>query len=123
MKKSVMKRWVKALRSGEYLQTKEYLASQDEKGNDSFCCLGVLCNIMQEETGKLVVTKDLRNKYSFDNEGSTLPKSVINWSGLRNSQGHFRDNYDKSQELTALNDEGKSFKEIANIIEKNYEKL
>lgn len=40
MKKSIMTKWVKALRSGEYKQGFGYLCNE---GNH--CCLGVLCEI------------------------------------------------------------------------------
>lgn len=33
----VKKKWIKALRSGEYEQTQEYLATEE-----GYCCLGVL---------------------------------------------------------------------------------
>lgn len=43
MKKELKERWVAALRSGEYKQTREYLC--DEQG---WCCLGVLCNLVDK---------------------------------------------------------------------------
>ena len=36
-----LKKWIAALRSGKYSQTKEYL--QDSRG---YCCLGVACEIL-----------------------------------------------------------------------------
>ena len=40
------KKWVKALRSGEFEQGTGYL----RKG-DKFCCLGVACAVYQDEVG------------------------------------------------------------------------
>lgn len=41
MNKAFKKKWVKALRSGEYEQTQNRLCD----GNGGMCCLGVLCDI------------------------------------------------------------------------------
>lgn len=43
MKSELKERWIAALRSGEYKQTREYLC--DEQG---WCCLGVLCNLVDK---------------------------------------------------------------------------
>ena len=39
------KRWVEALRSGEYSQGDSYLMSPIANGEDLYCCLGVACDI------------------------------------------------------------------------------
>ena len=49
--KKEMKKWIKALRSGDYDQTKKCL--QDEKG---YCCLGVACEVL--------IPKSKQQKYS-----------------------------------------------------------
>ena len=41
MNQEIKKKWLKALRSGGYKQTRGKLKSR----NGSFCCLGVLCDI------------------------------------------------------------------------------
>lgn len=41
MKKEIADKWVAALRSGNYKQTTGML----NRNNESFCCLGVLCEI------------------------------------------------------------------------------
>jgi len=41
---SLLNKWVKALRSGNYRQSTGYLRSEDEKGY-KYCCLGALCDI------------------------------------------------------------------------------
>lgn len=49
MKKSDVKKWVKALRSGGYQQGKENLCKEDEiSGDCDYCCLGVACDILIE---------------------------------------------------------------------------
>ena len=44
MKPELKKRWVKALRSGEFKKGKSYLKQNTPKG-PRHCCLGVLCEI------------------------------------------------------------------------------
>lgn len=50
MNKNLKKRWIKALRSGNYEQTTEYLCSDngryDPSANIGHCCLGVLSDVM-----------------------------------------------------------------------------
>ena len=123
MKKVIMKKLVKALRSGDYLQGTHRLAKVDGYGEHRFCCLGVLCNIMQEETGKLKVTKLKHMEYAFNTITGVLPDAVMEWSGIKDANGVIKYKNGKSNSLTALNDNGKSFNQIADIIEKNYEVL
>lgn len=91
-------KWVEALRSGEYKQTAGIMHS-DENGEDSFCCLGVLCEVMS-------VPRYGRG-YSFKGFGYKafgIPRSVLK----RTAQS----------KLIDLNDvEKKSFEQIADWIE------
>lgn len=102
MKYSVMKKWVKALRSGEYKQSKNYL--NDEFG---YCCLGVLCEVENIKYGKN--TKILNNL-------------ALKKTGIKSRIGSFTSR-DGGFCLTELNDDGKTFKYIADVIEKNWDKL
>ena len=52
MKKTIMNKWVKALRSGKYSQCKENLCTIDTEGNSSYCCLGVLTQLYLDERKK-----------------------------------------------------------------------
>ena len=99
------KKWVKALRSGEYKQTSGVLRDGDE-----FCCLGVACDI-SELSGW-----DEGNVYLF--EQGVLPNAVRELYGLERSDGEFVGDC-----LTVLNDNGASFQEIADIIESEPEGL
>jgi hypothetical protein len=42
MKAGMKRKWITALRSGEYEQGAGNLKAKDDEGNVSFCCLGVL---------------------------------------------------------------------------------
>lgn len=106
MKKRIMQKWVKALRSGEYKQTTYRLID-----DDGFCCLGVLCDIATKEG---IITLDIWQS------GSRLPVEVMKWADISHHYGA----YNKSAyNLADLNDNGKSFKYISSIIEKKYAKL
>lgn len=45
MNKTTLNRWIKALRSGDFEQTTDQLRYIDNQGRQSYCCLGVLCQI------------------------------------------------------------------------------
>ena len=118
MKKNVMKKWVKALRSGEYHQGKGQLVDNQ----DNFCCLGVLCNI---------APGDVRGNWSQDDcgccwymygEDRVLPKKIMEWAGMSHDDGSMYMD-DTNICLMELNDYGASFDEIADIIEHNWREL
>lgn len=46
MDRELRDKWVAALRSGEYKQGLNQLRGKDEDGTDTFCCLGVLCDVV-----------------------------------------------------------------------------
>lgn len=104
-------KWVEALRSGEYKQTKETL-----KDCNGYCCLGVLCEISGIDR---FVREDLALRY--DGKSGTLSERVKKWAGMKDGNGA-RSGLKKS--LADLNDDSNySFKRIANIIEKEYKDL
>ncbi|SRR6266700_7902151 len=106
MKKSVMVKWVAALRSGKYKQTRNQL--HNPKG-DGYCCLGVLCKISGKE---------------FNSVEQFIPQNIRFWAGLKSNDGNCCDTELKGCSLATYNDNSKySFKKIADIIEKNYKKL
>jgi len=101
MDATVKRRWVEALRSGEYPQAKGWLRSNGLSGL-GFCCLGVLCDLRsptgwEEENG------------SFMGEHDFPPPVVATWAGL---------NFEQQKVVAEMNDNGKSFAEIADYIEK-----
>lgn len=114
MKQEIMKKWVDALRSGAYVQGVGELRSE----SNMFCCLGVLCNLHAQEHPDFAATQ-IDSTYAGESE--VTPKIVMNWSGLKSSTGDIDDTFYTT--LAELNDTGKTFAEIADIIEKNWEKL
>ena len=95
MKQEPKKKWIKALESGRYKQTQENLELDGR-----YCCLGVLCKTMRIDPQTA--------KSSFDYE--LLSESVLEKVGLtKTEQGT----------LAGMNDNGKSFREIAAYIRAN----
>lgn len=112
MNQEIKNKWVAALRSGDYRQGKNAL----RKG-EYHCCLGVLCEIAVAEG---VVQQGIDHHgdslYGPDEEYSFLPREVIKWSGfeVRNPYVEYEGD---THSLAGLNDKGKTFSEIADIIE------
>lgn len=140
MKKLIAKKWVKELRSGRWKQGRDALCSIEE-GNKCYCCLGVLTelyNIEQiKKRKKKLITKDVKDRYNDGKDviaykseedkwnEDTLPTEVMKWSGIIAENGSLLDSDIGSdfESLADMNDCGKSFNFIADIIEKHYESL
>lgn len=117
MNVEIKDRWIKALRSGKYLQTSGKLMDQN-----GFCYLGVLCDLYLQEK-RLEWTID-KGSYNYSGHGKGfplnsrgikvetryLPAVVREWAGLE-------DAIELISKLMVLNDQGVSFKKIAKIIE------
>lgn len=117
MNKQVKREWIKALRSGEYVQTTGLLVRVEKEG-DSFCCLGVLCELAVQ-AGVVPRWKEHKDRRSLfiqipgeaETTTAALPTAVIRWAGL--------DAYNPSigpRDAWSRNDGGETFKEIADAI-------
>jgi len=117
MDESIKQKWIEALESGQYQQGTGALALEDGKKH---CCLGVLCDLYHEETGKgkWYDTKSNTPVQDFSVEGDegdgVLPNPVKEWAGLSSSVPSVG-----VTSLTSLNDDGYSFETIASKIEKH----
>ena len=116
MKKRIADRLVKALRSGDYDQTKSVLFD----GFD-YCCLGVLCTLKRGMKAELIpgTSPEDCHEYTFDGSGEVLPDSVMKWAGMKSLNGEL----EGYKSLDSMNDEGDTFATIADHIEKNYKCL
>jgi len=131
MKKDVAKKWVKALRSGKYKQGQSWLKQYDKKGEEQHCCLGVLCelynNEMKKKHKKSLNSKTVEDwnvtRISFNKNDQSLPNIVKKWAGMKDSLGNFIDSNNMCRCLADMNDIGRKFNTIANIIEKNVENI
>lgn len=114
MNQDVQVKWTGALRSGEFEQGRLRLRT-----GDTYCCLGVLCELYRRETGKgqwLQVVNG--GTYYFEAAPDVtsmmyLPGPVRRWAGLDTVPAAS----DLESDMTALNDDGRSFKSIARAIE------
>lgn len=114
MKTEIKKKWIEALRSGEYKQGRRML--KDNQGK--FCCLGVLCDIYAKE--KKV---DWDSPTTFFASDAELPEKVAMWAGLGKRDPELKDSKGREKSATSWNDStSKSqhlgFQGIANAIER-----
>ena len=111
MNEEVKVKWIEALKSGQYEQGKRRLRT-----GDKFCCLGVLCDLHAIETGRAWEEEKYRGAYL----GKTdyLPSEVKEWAELISNDPMVGVGHDQVN-LSIINDNGKTFEEIANIIEKD----
>lgn len=118
MDKEIKAKWLTALRSGEYKQTKRVL----NDGKEGFCCLGVLCEVHRKETGEGSWVDDKSDDdlpcLGYMGETMVLPLDIVSWAGLPEDGG--RNPPIGKDSLAELNDKGMSFAEIADIIEANF---
>lgn len=117
MKQEIKAKWVSALRSGAYEQGTGYL-----KVNESFCCLGVLCDLHAKETSGVWKTDSDAGspRIAYKGQTTALPFEVLNWAGLDDDSSSPVVIVDgEINVLATLNDTGSSFLYIANLIEKN----
>jgi hypothetical protein len=135
MKKEIADIWVKALISKKYKQGKEFLCQIGHNRSKSFCCLGVLCDLYQQDRAKkkkkkisVSLDQDLSSVdisvIAFDGVSELLPQSVMKWAGMKHSDGTHCDEYDYCYNLAEMNDiECLSFIKIANHIKKHYKEI
>lgn len=110
-------KWVEALESGEFKQTKRNLCKRNLNQKRSYCCLGLLCEIAKP--GSL---KPLRDRYdalgnplmgssilAYNNELYFPPDEILDLVGINKTQ---------AANLAHVNDTGSSFKAIAKLIRK-----
>lgn len=112
MDSEIKKRWINALRSGDYEQGTQFL--KDERGR--FCCLGVLCDLYNPEGWSSRREKFVFSEGSSENGNYLIPE-VIQWAGLdsRNPSTNYRG---LNLTLGELNDVwGLTFHQIADVIE------
>lgn len=141
MKSDIKERWISALESGSYSQTRGRLSD-----GDGFCCLGVLCEIAEQD--QVVIKRQVLGQNTYINkvdEGDqdyvVLPKVVAEWSGIGGDNPVFsvdpadlpddaRDQAESSEftsdgfyttSLADLNDGlGMNFTEIAQVVRKYF---
>lgn len=119
----VMQEWVAELRSGRHKQGKSHL----HQTNGKKCCLGILCEIAvkHEVIPPPVISACERGcdcqacftpqVYLYEHEAQMPPPKVMEWAGL-----HVLEMNLSPMKLATLNDEGRPFEDIADLIEANW---
>ena len=104
MDKQLKRKWLKALRSGKYEQGQGLLRTVDNK----FCCLGVLCDVQG------------RRWYGGPKAGEYAIGRNYDATGEMNRQlERVVDGREHLKRLIRMNDDGKTFADIANYIAAN----
>lgn len=97
--------WATELESGQWRQGTGQLARDTAEGTE-YCCLGVAC--------ELAVRHGIIRSFQGDLVSVEPPyEAVREWLGLADGEGRY---YGHDHSLTADNDEGQEFAEIARTI-------
>ena len=102
MNRELMKKWIAALRSGEYAQGKDYLYHPDENGDEAYCCLGVLQAI------------EPRIEQNHDGDEILDDASLAEFLGVGLGDGFDQTRY------AHMNDQGVRFPHIADVLESEW---
>jgi len=103
LKNGNMEMWAAALESGKYLQGFGNL-----RYRNSYCPLGVACDLYQETFGGLVEQLWINGLSSYNGHYAFPPRAVTWWLGLSD--------HDLGHIIYLNDDEGKSFPQIAAAI-------
>lgn len=96
-------KWVKALRSGRYKQGIGVL----RRKNNTYCCLGVLYEVVKGKNAWTLL--EILSAFETHDSHTTMPSpTFLGEVGLQVKEADY---------LAELNDEGKTFEEIADAIE------
>jgi hypothetical protein len=128
MDKERLKEWIDALRSGEYVQGRGNLATQ-EGGVVRYCCLGVACEVaikdgldLESRWGRPIgneVEEWVETDHKFyDSEDLVLPPAVQDWLGIPGSTTvEVMLNGMEGSVIDLNDDEGWDFNQIADALE------
>lgn len=109
MNLDVRNEWIEALRSGLYKKGTGSL----QPTKDTFCCLGVLCDIAAKKGIEIPLDED--GLYDVNPGGGLIPSSVQTWAGI-----DLIGIYDGGKLYYDNDTEDYDFNEIANIIEREF---
>jgi len=109
--------WIKALESGRYKQTTGQL-----RNIDGYCCLGVLCNIHKDKEHKWEYDHVFTTPIYNDEFGFLWHLTRFEYFEMPPDSFLDKVKVDKSlaEELANMNDNRKTFKEIAAFLRKKW---
>lgn len=96
-------RWLRALESGEYRQGRFHLRTSINE----YCCLGIGCELLG------IPGMRAGSSWKYDGSEGTAPKLLENMLALRGDEGN---RIDGLRSLAWLNDHGKTFAQITQIV-------
>lgn len=109
-------------------------AEPDDREKDTFCCLGVLCELYRRHHPEVSWREyggDLTPSFELLHNLSYLPQEVVRWAGLHEPDPHVTvtiedherlkllDRPTSGRRLSVLNDRGYTYDEIAAKIEES----
>ena len=128
MNREIKEEWLKRLRSGEYKQAKSSLCTVSKEGEKSYCCLGILTEIVNGEDafhagpdhypdhkGSI----DLVDNRGNDSYPSKETLIEAGWDTRDVAIEGLGNRTKLTRQLGYLNDKGLTFEDIASIIEKH----
>lgn len=116
MKKEIADLWIDALKSGKYKKDIFKL----NINNETFCCLGVLCELAIANGIELEKIVDDDKSIDYDNNATHLPEKVQEWAGMRSNYGSFDSG---KNNLVSLNDTSVNFNKVIRAILEHQEEL
>jgi hypothetical protein len=123
---SMLKKWIEALRSGEYKQAQGCLIDKTTYNEPRFCCLGVLSDLYAVDNPNeftwegLIFKNKLKDEYSLAYLLSSIAKDALGsqkHNGTSVTIEEVCDREDMYITLAGLNDDGFTFDQIADVIE------
>lgn len=117
MKLDIMKKWVRALRSGKFRQFRGGGLRSYDRRTVGYCCLGVLCELHRTSTKTQCEWHGGGYGVAGEHRSSFPVGAVLRWAGLRDENPQLSNNAACGGSAASLNDGGWSFKEIADAIE------
>lgn len=106
---NLLPKWIEALRSGDYQQQGEFALKTIRRKKSAFCCLGVLCDLVDPNDWHIDHRERGLELYYWGKHGrqegiGLPPLSLLERVGLDRRQ---------ARELARMNDGGASFAAIA----------
>lgn len=118
MNPEVKGKWVAALRSGEYEQGQDELRGERLEGGYEFCCLGVLTDIYAKQR-RIGFSRAGSARTIVEDDAGLLPsQKVCKWAGIPYIEELDDKPTESTGKLANMNDEGKTFKQIAAYIQR-----
>lgn len=117
-----VRKWVAALRSGDYKQGRSALRTVRSSG-DSFCCLGVACEaaIRDGVAVPYAMTEGSgHGYYGMAGTAGALPEEVRDWLGIGDHANIVWGSGDTPDAITANDLSHWTFDEIADAIERHF---